>query len=195
MHWGCGLKKFFNDNPDAKGVILESHGLFTWADDAKECYELTLTIINRAIDFFEGETRGKPAFGGAVHDALATDARRAVAARLMPAIRGLVSGSQHMVGHFDDSDAVLEFVNARDMPDLAALRTSCPDHFLRTKIRPLVVDFDPARENLDQVLAGLSDQIATYRDDYAAYYDRFKRADGPAMRDPTPWSIWYRAWA
>ncbi|WP_108502552.1 bifunctional rhamnulose-1-phosphate aldolase/short-chain dehydrogenase [Paracoccus indicus] len=181
---GLWLEKFCIDNPDAKGVILESHGLFTWADDAKECYELTLAIINRAIDFFEGETKGKPVFGGAVHDALPTDARRAVAARLMPAIRGFVSGNQHMVGHFDDSDAVLEFVNARDMPDLAALGTSCPDHFLRTKIRPLVVDFDPARENLDQVLAGLSDQIAAYRENYAAYYDRCKRADSPAMRDP-----------
>ncbi|WP_111560227.1 bifunctional rhamnulose-1-phosphate aldolase/short-chain dehydrogenase [Paracoccus sediminilitoris] len=181
---GLWLEKFCLDNPEAKGVILESHGLFTWADDAKECYELTLAIINRAIDFFEGETRGKPAFGGAVHDALTADARRAVAARLMPAIRGFVSGNQHMVGHFDDSDAVLEFVNARDMPDLAALGTSCPDHFLRTKIRPLVVDFDPARENLDQVLAGLSDQIATYRDDYAAYYDRRKHDDSPPMRDP-----------
>ncbi len=181
---GLWLEKFCIDNPDAKGVILELHGLFTWADDAKDCYELTLAIINRAIDFFDSETKGKPAFGGAVHSALTADARRAVAARLMPAIRGFVSGNQHMVGHFDDSDAVLEFVNARDMPDLAALGTSCPDHFLRTKIRPLVVHFDPARENLDQVLAGLAEQIAAYRDDYAAYYDRCKHDDSPAMRDP-----------
>ena len=181
---GLWLEKFCAENPDAKGVILESHGLFTWADDAKDCYELTLAIINRAIDFFDAETKGKPAFGGEIHKALSDDARRSVAARIMPAIRGFVSGNQHMVGHFDDSDAVLEFVNARDMPALAALGTSCPDHFLRTKIRPLVVNFDPARGNLDEVLAGLADQIAAYRDDYAAYYDRCKRADSPAIRDP-----------
>lgn len=181
---GLWLEKFCLENPDAKGVVLASHGLFTWADDAKECYELTLQIINRAIDFFDAETKGKPAFGGAVHTSLAPDARRAVAAEMMPVIRGFVSGNQHMVGHFDDSDAVLEFVNARNMPDLAALGTSCPDHFLRTKIRPLVVAFDPARENLDEVLSGLPDQIAAYRDDYAAYYDRCKHADSPAIRDP-----------
>ncbi len=181
---GLWLEKFCLDNPDAKGVVLESHGLFTWDDDAKACYELTLDIINKAIAYFEEKTADIPAFGGAVHERLAPDARRAVAAQLMPAIRGHVSGAQHMVGHFEDSDTVLEFVNARDMRALAALGTSCPDHFLRTKIRPLVVDFDPAANNIDAVLDGLEAQIAAYRDDYAAYYDRCKHADSPALRDP-----------
>ncbi|WP_417280409.1 bifunctional rhamnulose-1-phosphate aldolase/short-chain dehydrogenase [Celeribacter sp.] len=181
---GLWLEKFCLENPDAKGVVLESHGLFTWDDDAKTCYELTLEIINKAIAYFEEKTADVPAFGGAVHESLASAARRDVAAKLMPAIRGFVSGAQHMVGNFDDSDTVLEFVNAKDMRDLAALGTSCPDHFLRTKIRPLVLDFDPAKNNIDEVLAGLDAQIAAYREDYAAYYERCKHDNSPALRDP-----------
>ncbi|MEQ5870824.1 bifunctional rhamnulose-1-phosphate aldolase/short-chain dehydrogenase [Sagittula sp. NFXS13] len=181
---GLWLEKYALENPEAKGVVLESHGLFTWHDDAKACYELTLEIIQKAMDWFADKTAGVAAFGGEVHESLAPDARRAVAARLMPAIRGFVSGNQHMVGHFEDNSAVLEFVNARDMRELAALGTSCPDHFLRTKIRPLVIDFDPAQNNIDVVLDGLADQIAAYRQDYKAYYDRCKHADSPALRDP-----------
>ncbi len=181
---GLWLERFCLENPDAKGVVLESHGLFTWADDAKECYELTLDIINKAIAYFEEKTADVPAFGGPVHKSLDADARRAVAARLMPAIRGFVSGEQHMVGNFVDSDTVLEFVNAKDMRALAALGTSCPDHFLRTKICPLVLDFDPAKNNLDEVLTGLEAQVAEYREGYKAYYDRCKHDNSPALRDP-----------
>lgn len=181
---GLWLEDFCLKNPDAKGVVLESHGLFTWDDDAKACYELTLEIINKAIAYFEEKTAGVPAFGGAIHKSLAPAARREVAARLMPAIRGFVSGQQHMVGNFEDSETVLDFVNAKDMPALAALGTSCPDHFLRTKIRPLVIDFDPAQNNIDAVLDGLEAQIAAYREDYAAYYERCKHDDSPALRDP-----------
>ncbi len=181
---GLWLQAFCRDNPDADGVVLESHGLFTWADSARACYNTTIDVINQATVWLAEASDGVAPFGGAVHDSLAEDDRRAVAARLMPAIRGFVSGNQHMVGHFNDSATVLEFVNSQDMPSLAALGTSCPDHFLRTKIRPLVVDFDPAQGDLDAVLAGLPDQIAAYRDEYAAYYDRCKRASSPAMRDP-----------
>jgi rhamnulose-1-phosphate aldolase/alcohol dehydrogenase len=180
---GLWLEKFCHENPNAKGVVLESHGLFTWDDDAEKCYVLTLAIIQKAMDWFAAKT-GEAAFGGARHQSLAPEARRAVAARLMPAIRGMVSGQQHMVGHFDDSAAVLEFVNAQRMEELAALGTSCPDHFLRTKIRPLVVAFDPGRPDVDAVLAALPDQVAAYRSDYAAYYDRCKHPDSPPLRDP-----------
>lgn len=181
---GLWLSEFCAENPDAKGVVLESHGLFTWADDAQECYALTLEVIQTAMDWFAGKTEGKPAFGGAVHQSLDAKERRATAARLMPAIRGMVSGRQHMVGHFTDSDTVLEFVNAKDMARLAALGTSCPDHFLRTKICPLVVDFDPAKPDVEATLAGLADAVALYREGYKAYYDRCKRDDSPAIRDP-----------
>lgn len=181
---GLWLEKFCVENPDAKGVVLESHGLFTWDDDAKACYTLTVDVIQKAMDWFAIKTEGAPAFGGEMHTSLSAAERRAVAARLMPAIRGMVSGQQHMVGHFEDSDAVLEFVNAKDMRSLAALGTSCPDHFLRTKIRPLVVDFNPARPDVDAVLDGLPAQVAAYRDDYAAYYERCKHDNSPALRDP-----------
>ena len=181
---GLWLSKFARENPKAKGVVLESHGLFTWADTAKDCYELTLAIINKAIAWFDKETVGKAAFGGAVASALDPEKRRAVAAALMPEIRGRIGKTESKVGHFDDQDAVLDFVNAAELKPLAALGTSCPDHFLRTKIRPLVLDYDPARDNLDEVIAGLDAAIEAYRADYAAYYERCKRANSPAMRDP-----------
>ena len=181
---GLWLEAFCRENPEAKGVVLESHGLFTWADDARDCYELTLRIINRAIEWFEGRTADVPAFGGEVQAALPEDERRRIAAALMPAIRGMISGESHKVGHFDDRDAVLEFVGGRDMERLAALGTSCPDHFLRTKIRPLVVGFDPANPDVEATLEGLRGMVEAYRDDYAAYYERCRHDDSPAMRDP-----------
>jgi rhamnulose-1-phosphate aldolase/alcohol dehydrogenase len=181
---GLWLGKFCDENPHAKGVVLESHGLFTWDDDARACYDLTVATIQKAMDWFAGQTRGKAIFGGVAKPTLQDAARREVAARLMPVIRGLISGEQRMVGHFDDQPAVLEFVGSARMESLAALGTSCPDHFLRTKIRPLVVDFDPAKPDVDATLAKMADQVATYRVDYAAYYDRCKHPDSPALRDP-----------
>ncbi|OEO30908.1 short-chain dehydrogenase [Devosia insulae DS-56] len=180
---GLWLEKFCLDNPAAKGVILESHGLFTWGDTPRECYEQTIDTINKAIAWFEGKTAGKAAFGGQVVAPLPADERRAVAARLMPKIRGLISNEFKMLGHFDDSAAVLEFVGSRDLRPLAALGTSCPDHFLRTKIRPLVIEFDPAKPDIDAVVAGLEQATADYRADYAAYYNRSKHPDSPAIRD------------
>ena len=179
---GLMLERFCAENPGARGVVLEAHGLFTWDDDAKVCYELTLDVINRAAAWLAAKADAAP-FGGPMRGALDGPARRAAAARLMPAIRGAVSGNQHMVGHFDDSDAVLDFVNAADMPRLAAMGTSCPDHFLRTKIAPLVVPF---ADDAEAALAALPGAVADYRKRYAAYYERCKRPDSPPMRDPNP---------
>ena len=181
---GLWLERFCLDNPDAVGVVLESHGLFTWGDTAKSCYETTIDVINGAAAWLQERTEAVTAFGGVRHNGLPRGERRKVAARLMPAIRGAVSANQHMVGHFADSEDVLEFVNSRDMEALAALGTSCPDHFLRTKIRPLVVEFDPSKANVDEALEVLPARIAAYREDYAAYYERCKRAESPALRDP-----------
>ncbi|MEM8841562.1 MAG: bifunctional rhamnulose-1-phosphate aldolase/short-chain dehydrogenase, partial [Pseudomonadota bacterium] len=181
---GLWLERFCLENPDADGVVLESHGLFTWADTARACYDQTIDVINEATAWLAEKMDSVPAFGGPIHESLSPQTRHALAAQLMPAIRGMVSGNHPMIGHFNDDPAVLEFVNARDMPPLAALGTSCPDHFLRTKIRPLVVDFDPAQNNIDAVLKGLPDQVAAYRQDYAAYYDACKRDTSPQMRDP-----------
>lgn len=180
---GLWLKKFCTENPKARGVVLESHGLFTWAGTAKECYETTIEIINKAIAWFEANNVA-PAFGGAVQPVLPADERRAVAQKLMPVIRGLIGAEESKVGHFDDSAAVLDFVTSKNLAPLAALGTSCPDHFLRTKIRPLVIDFDPATPDIDATLAGLADAIAAYRADYAAYYERCKHDNSPAIRDP-----------
>ncbi|RWL43000.1 MAG: bifunctional rhamnulose-1-phosphate aldolase/short-chain dehydrogenase [Mesorhizobium sp.] len=181
---GLWLEKFCLDNPEAKGVVLESHGLFTWGDTPKECYETTISVINQAIEWFERRSEGVAIFGGEAVKALDATARRAVAAKLMPRIRGLISEKSHKLGHFDDQPAVLEFVNSKDLRPLAALGTSCPDHFLRTKIRPLVIEFDPAKPDIDAVIARLADDIAEYRVGYQAYYDTCKHPDSPAIRDP-----------
>lgn len=183
---GLDLEAFVKANPDARGVVLESHGLFTWADDAKTCYETTLAIINKAIEWLDRKTAGKAAFGGAAAQSLAASERRAIAARLMPEIRGLIGKDERKLGHFDDQDAVLEFVNSNNLHPLAALGTSCPDHFLRTKIRPLVVDFDPAKPDVDAVVAGLEGALEAYRADYKRYYEACRHDNSPRMRDPNP---------
>lgn len=181
---GMWLEKFCRENPEATGVVLAGHGLFTWGETARECYETTIATINRAIEWLEAKTAGKPAFGGPVRPVLPAGERQAVAERLMPAIRGMISGAERKVGHFDDSDAVLEFVSSRDMERLAALGTSCPDHFLRTKRTPLVVPFDPARPDVEQTVASLAGALEEYRKGHAAYYERCRRPDSPPMRDP-----------
>ncbi len=180
---GLWLGKFCEENPKARGVVLESHGLFTWGDTAEESYLTTIEIINTAIAWFEKNISG-PVFGGEKVRPLDAAERRKVAQALMPVIRGKISASEPKIGHFDDSAAVLEFVSSNNLKPLAALGTSCPDHFLRTKIRPLVVEFDPANPDIDGTLAGLDAAIAAYRDDYAAYYERCKHPNSPAIRDP-----------
>ncbi|MDM9625549.1 bifunctional rhamnulose-1-phosphate aldolase/short-chain dehydrogenase [Rhizobium sp. S152] len=183
---GLDLEAFVKANPNSKGVVLESHGLFTWANDAKACYELTLEIINKAIVWFAEKTEGKTIFGGAATQSLPVEQRRAIAARLMPEIRGRIGKAERKLGHFDDQDAVLEFVNSKNLAPLGALGTSCPDHFLRTKIRPLIVDFDPAKPDVDAIVAGLDKALEDYRADYARYYNDCKHDNSPAMRDANP---------
>lgn len=183
---GLDLEAFVKANPDAKGVVLESHGLFTWDNDAKACYELTLSIINKAIEWFAAKTEGKTIFGGAVASALPKEERRAIAARLMPEIRGRIGKDERKLGHFDDQDAVLEFVNSKELKPLGALGTSCPDHFLRTKIRPLILDLDTSKPDVDALLAGLDQALEDYRADYTRYYESCKHANSPKMRDPNP---------
>ncbi len=183
---GLDLEAFVKANPDAKGVVLESHGLFTWDNDAKACYELTLAIINKAIKWFAAKTEGKAIFGGAVANTLASEDRRAIAARLMPEIRGRIGKDERKLGHFDDQDAVLEFVNSKELKPLGALGTSCPDHFLRTKIRPLILNLDTSKPDVDALLAGLDQALEDYCADYTRYYESCKHANSPKMRDPNP---------
>ena len=182
---GLKLEALSKAQPQLKGIVLEGHGLFTWGDTAKSCYETTLAIIKRAEDWLTANSR-QPAFGGGKAEPLAAPERAALAARLMPLLRGKISKDEYKLGHFDDSAAVLEFVCSADLLPLAALGTSCPDHFLRTKIRPLVLDFDPIKQDFERLIAGLDDALVAYRADYIAYYERCKRDNSPAVRDANP---------
>jgi rhamnulose-1-phosphate aldolase/alcohol dehydrogenase len=181
---GLRLHRFVQDNPNAKGVILEAHGLFTWGDSSQQCYENTVGIINRAAQWLADRNHGSPGFGGAQVAPLPPQSRHEIAASLMPAIRGLICLDRPKVGHFDDSPAVLEFVNCRAFERLAALGTSCPDHFLRTKIRPLVLPFDPQSQTSSELLQRLPAALEAYRIQYRSYYERCKRPSSPPMRDP-----------
>ncbi|EPJ44719.1 MAG: rhamnulose-1-phosphate aldolase/alcohol dehydrogenase [Osedax symbiont Rs2] len=183
---GLELSEIANNNPHLKGVVLEAHGLFTWANDAKSCYELSVAIINKAQTWLDQETQGQEPFGGACVVSLGVDERREVAAQLMPLIRGKSSAVQRQIGHFNDAAQVMEFVNSRQLDQLAALGTSCPDHFLRTKIKPIVLDYNPQKGNLAQVIETLEQKLSDYRADYGAYYQRCKQADSPAIRDANP---------
>ncbi|HEY1862465.1 MAG TPA: bifunctional rhamnulose-1-phosphate aldolase/short-chain dehydrogenase [Roseiarcus sp.] len=180
---GLKLGAMAEANPKLKGVVLGGHGLFTWGPTSKECYRITLEMINKAAEWLGANARGAT-FGGPRVEALAREERRDVAAKLLPAVRKHISASERKIGHFTDASAVLEFVNSSDLKPLAALGTSCPDHFLRTKIRPLVLPYDPTARNLDAVIASLDKTLADYRADYTAYYERSKHPDSPAMRDP-----------
>lgn len=182
---GLKLEALSKAQPELKGIVLEGHGLFTWGDSAKGCYETTLAIIQRAEDWLAANTR-TPAFGGAKVSPLPAAERAALATRLMPLLRGKISKDEYKLGHFDDSDAVLEFVCSADLQALAALGTSCPDHFLRTKIRPFVIDFDPAKPDVEGLLAGLDAALEAYRADYRAYHARCKHDNSPAVRDANP---------
>ncbi len=173
---GIKLGKMSEENPGFVGVVLGSHGLFTWGHTAKECYGTTLRIINKAAVWLE-RTRQQPAFKGAKVQSLTDSERKATALRLMPEIRGRISKHERKIGHFVDSPEVLEFVNSNQLEALAPLGTSCPDHFLRTKICPLIVPYDADAAALDTLIDG-------YRAGYAAYYERCKHANSPAIRDP-----------
>ncbi len=173
---GLKLGEMARANPAYAGVVLGGHGLFTWAGTSKDCYLTTLRIINRAAAWLESH-RAKPAFRGEAVAAANGYGRREAATRLMPEIRGLISQDEHKIGHFTDAPEVLEFVNSKALAALAPLGTSCPDHFLRTKIRPLIV-------NADADTSKLKTLIEDYRADYARYYERCRHANSPAMRDP-----------
>ncbi|MDR3372728.1 MAG: bifunctional rhamnulose-1-phosphate aldolase/short-chain dehydrogenase [Ancalomicrobiaceae bacterium] len=180
---GLKIGRLASEHPEYVGVVLGGHGVFTWGHTAKSCYETTLRILQRAADWL-AEHEVKPSFGGARVAALPAERRAAVARRLMPEIRGRISSDEKKIGHFVDSAEVLDFVNSQQLVDLAQLGTSCPDHFLRTKIRPLVLPFDPVAGEVDALVGQLDALIADYRADYAAYYDRCRRPNSPAIRDP-----------
>jgi rhamnulose-1-phosphate aldolase/alcohol dehydrogenase len=185
---GLQLEKIVVDNPGLRGVILGGHGLFTWGDTSYESYMNTLEVIEQAATYLEANYGKKgPVFGGVKREqTLDAAGRREAAAAVMPVLRGLASSQRRMLGHYTDDARVLEFVNSHDLARLAAKGTSCPDHFLRTKIRPLVLDADVMNGDAASVKTYLEAQFEAYRADYAAYYERSKHPNSPAMRDANP---------
>lgn len=191
---GLQLKQCLDENPGIRGIMLGSHGLFTWGNTAYESYINTLEVIERCAEYLEANMgRHKPVFGGQTIASLEEAQRRSQAAALAPVLRGYCSSRQKMVGHFTDDARVLEFINSNDLHRLAPLGTSCPDHFLRTKISPLVLNLAPEADLSDvpAVKAALEPLFNAYRQMYTDYYNTCKHPDSPAMRDPNPVVILY----
>ncbi|MGO4709707.1 bifunctional aldolase/short-chain dehydrogenase [Chryseobacterium sp. 2TAF14] len=191
---GLQLEKCLADNPGIRGIVLGSHGLFTWGDTSYECYINSLEVIETASEYIAKkiEENGQ-VFGGQKVESLPADERKNKAAQLMPLLRGLASSENRMVGHFTDSDVVLEYINSNDLERLAPLGTSCPDHFLRTKIQPLVLTLDKNEDLTDSkaILEKLNPLFEQYRQEYKEYYETCKHPNSPAMRDPNPVIIIY----
>jgi rhamnulose-1-phosphate aldolase/alcohol dehydrogenase len=191
---GLQLKQCLDENPGIKGIMLGSHGLFTWGDTAYESYLNTLDVVETCAQFLEDHTGKKgPVFGGSKMESLASPERLSQAAALAPVLRGLCSSHTKMIGHFTDDARVLEFINSNDLDRLAPLGTSCPDHFLRTKISPLVLTLAPAQDLSDAaaVKTILTPAFEAYRAMYANYYNSCKHNNSPAMRDANPVVILY----
>jgi rhamnulose-1-phosphate aldolase/alcohol dehydrogenase len=183
---GLELQRIHKQNPKLKGVVLGQHGVINWADGGKECYDVTLGLIERAAAYIEARDQGDKTFGGAKCSPLSDADRDEILFELLPWLRGQVSQERRFVATVHSDAAILRFVNSNDASRLAALGTSCPDHFLRTKIKPLYADWNPAKENLDVLKQKLTAGIEQYRKDYADYYNRCKHPNSPAMRHSNP---------
>lgn len=186
---GLQLKDALDNNPGIRGIMLGGHGLFTWGDTSYECYINSLEVIESASEYLAQHygTKG-PVFGGEKINALDQATRKKQAAKIAPLLRGLASSENLMVGTFTDAPEVLQFINSKDLAKLAPMGTSCPDHFLRTKIRPLVLDIAPDHDLSDT--SSLKDKLAidfeAYRQMYSQYYESHKHDNSPTMRDPNP---------
>jgi len=187
---GLAMQRICIENPAAKAIMMGQHGFISWDDDPQQCYRRTLQFIERASQFIEkkyaengGDAR---AFGGAKVQALPPEIRRDVFDAILPWLRGRLSRQKRFIGTVQDDEKIMRFVNSTDAPRLAGLGTSCPDHFLRTKIKPLYVDWNPQSGDVAALKEKLAAGLEHYRKDYANYYQRCKHPDSPAMRDPNP---------
>ena len=191
---GLQLEKCLADNPGIRGIVLGSHGLFTWGDTSYECYMNSLEVIEMASDYIEKKLKEQgEVFGGQKVESLPKEERLEKAAQLMPLLRGLCSSENRMIGHFSDTDVVMEYINSNDLERLAPMGTSCPDHFLRTKIQPLVLSLDKHEDlsDADAVLSKLKPAFEAYRQEYVDYYNTCKKDNSPAIRDANPVIIIY----
>ena len=187
---GLAMQEISQKNPAVKAIMMGQHGFISWDDDDKVCYVNTLKFIEKAAAYIESKYEAKgghaKAFGGAKYQTLPEPQRHSVLASILPWLRGQVSQQKRFIGTIQDDEAILRFVNSQDAPRLAELGTSCPDHFLRTKIKPLYVAWDPASGDVKALRELLAKGLEQYRADYAGYYNRCKHANSPAMRDPNP---------
>ena len=187
---GLAMQGIVRKNPGVRAIMMGQHGFISWQDDDKLCYEETLRFIEKAAQYIEEKYQAKggdaKAFGGQKYQTLDEAARRATFAQILPWLRGKVSQQKRFIGTIQDDEKILRYVNSNDAPRLSELGTSCPDHFLRTKIKPLYVDWNPQTEDVASLKKKLGDGLEKYRQDYAGYYERCKHANSPAMRDPNP---------
>jgi short-subunit dehydrogenase len=191
---GLELKACLDSNPGIKGIMLGSHGLFTWGDTAYESYINTLEVVEKCAEFIEESVRKNGSvFAGKKIDGLAEQERKEQAAKIAPVLRGLCSSERSMIGHFTDDPRVLEFINSNDLNRLAPMGTSCPDHFLRTKISPLILNLEPDADltNPKELSAKLQPLFEAYRKMYAEYYNTCKHPNSPDIRDSNPVIILY----
>lgn len=191
---GLQLEKCLNDNPGIRGIVLGSHGVFTWGDTTYDCYINSLEVIEMASEYIAArEGKDRPVFGGQKIESLSEEERKNQAAQLAPILRGFCSTDSPKIGHFTDDERVLQFINSHDLSKLAPLGTSCPDHFLRTKIQPLVLPLSP-NENLndaDAIKTKLVASFEQYRKEYSEYYETCKYDNSPAIRGANPVVILY----
>ena len=191
---GLKLEACLNENPRIRGIVLGSHGVFTWGDTSYESYINSLEVIEAASQYIENKiSENRIVFGGQKINSLTSDQRKDKAAKLAPLLRGLSSSENAMIGHFTDDDRVLEYINSKDMERLAPMGTSCPDHFLRTKIKPLILNLAPDEDlsNDQKILDKISNSFEQYRKDYQDYYDACKHPNSPSIRDANPVVILY----
>ncbi len=187
---GLAMQKISREQPNVRAIMMGQHGFISWADDDKQCYTDTLNFIEKAATYIEEKYAAKggdaAAFGGQKYQTLDDTKRRSTFAAILPWLRGQVSQQKRFIGTIQDDAKILRFVNSKDAARLAELGTSCPDHFLRTKIKPLYVDWNPQSEDVAALKKKLADGLVSYREDYAKYYNKCRHANSPAMRDPNP---------
>ena len=187
---GLAMQEIARKQPNVKAIMMGQHGFISWDDNEKVCYTRTLDLIEKAAAYIESKYAAKggdaTAFGGQKYASLAPEARNAAFAAILPWLRGQVSQQKRFIGTVQDDEKILRFVNSKDAARLAELGTSCPDHFLRTKIKPLYIDWNPQSEDAAALKAKLKTGLDQYRKDYAAYYAACKNPNSPALRDPNP---------
>ncbi len=183
---GLQLQKICQENPSARGVLLGGHGVINWAESDQECYEWTVEIIQKADEYLAQHDKGELTFGGIRYSELNESARRSTLVEILPWLRGQVSSDKRLVATVQDNEMMRYFVNSEDVVRLSELGTSCPDHFLRTKIKPMYVPWDPHHQSLADLKELILEGLDRYRQDYSAYYERCKHDDSPALRNTNP---------